>query len=62
MRQRQFSDITRQRGADGTIRDPVEVAREKTDWILKKHHPEPLEPAQIAELESILSVAEQEFG
>lgn len=61
MRQRQFSDITRQVGPDG-VRDPIEMAREKTDWILENHHPEPLEEAQQAEFRRILQAAEQELG
>jgi trimethylamine--corrinoid protein Co-methyltransferase len=62
MRRRQFSDITRQQGADGRMRDPIEVAREKTDWILENHHPEPLAQAQQAELDRILKAAEGEMG
>ncbi|MGD9405273.1 MAG: trimethylamine methyltransferase family protein [Anaerolineae bacterium] len=62
MRRRHFSDITRQPGPDGRIRDPIEVAREKTDWILENHHPEPLSQAQQAELDRILRAAEGELG
>jgi len=62
MRRRQFSDITRQPGPDGRIRDPIEVARERTDWILENHHPEPLAEAQQAELDRILKAAEGELG
>ena len=62
MRRRQFSDITRQPGPDGRIRDPIEVAREKTGWILENHHPEPLVQAQHAELDRILKAAEGELG
>jgi len=61
MRRRQFSDITRQPGPDGRIRDPLEVAREKTDWILEKHHPEPLSDEQLSELDRILQAAEREL-
>jgi trimethylamine--corrinoid protein Co-methyltransferase len=61
IRERQFSDITRQLGSDGTIRDPIEVAREKTDWILENHHPEPLAKEQMAELDRILAAAAQEL-
>jgi trimethylamine--corrinoid protein Co-methyltransferase len=60
MRQRQFSDITRQLGPNG-VRDPIEVAREKTEWILEHHHPEPLEELQQAEFRRILQAAEQEL-
>jgi hypothetical protein len=62
MRRRQFSDITRQPGPDGGIRDPIEVAREKTDWILENHHPKPLTEEQQAELDRILVAAEVELG
>jgi trimethylamine--corrinoid protein Co-methyltransferase len=62
MRRRQFSDITRQPGPDGRIRDPIEVAREKTVWILENHHPEPLAEEQQAELERILGAAEGELS
>jgi trimethylamine--corrinoid protein Co-methyltransferase len=62
MRQRRFSDITRQLGPDGSVRDPIEVAREKTDWILENHCPEPLADDQQAELDRILQAAEKEFA
>jgi trimethylamine--corrinoid protein Co-methyltransferase len=62
IRQRQFSDITRQRGPDGSVREAIEVAREKTDWILANHHPEPLAEEQQAELDRILRAAERELG
>ena len=62
MRKRRFSDITRQLGPDGSIRDPIEVAREKTDWILESHNPEPLAEEQQAELDRILQAAERELG
>jgi len=62
VRQRQFSDITRQIGPDGSIRDPIEVAREKTDWILDNHHPQPLAGEQRAELDRILQAADRKLG
>jgi trimethylamine--corrinoid protein Co-methyltransferase len=62
MRRRQFSDITRQPGPEGRVRDPIEVAREKTDWILENHHPEPLSEEQQAELDRILEAAAGELG
>ena len=61
LRQRQFSDITRQPSPEGGIRDPIQVAREKTDWILQNHHPEPLGEEQRAELTRILQAAESEL-
>jgi hypothetical protein len=62
LRRRRFSDITRQLGPDGSVRDPIEVAREKTDWILKNHQPEPLSSEQQAELDRILEAAARELG
>jgi len=61
LRKRQFSDITRQLGPQGQFRDPLEVAREKTDWILKNHHPQPLADEQKKELETILRAADREL-
>jgi trimethylamine--corrinoid protein Co-methyltransferase len=46
---------------DGGYRDPLEVAREKTDWILENHHPEPLSEHQQTELTRILDAAEREL-
>jgi len=43
----------------GGYRDPVEVAREKTNWILENHHPEPLSELQKTELNRILQAAEK---
>jgi trimethylamine--corrinoid protein Co-methyltransferase len=54
--------VTHQMGQGGKYRDPLEVAREKVDWILKNHEPEPLEDAQKAELTRILEVAGRELG
>jgi hypothetical protein len=44
------------------MRDPIEVAREKVDWILSNHHPEPLETNQRAELTRILAGADRAIG
>jgi hypothetical protein len=62
MRRRVFSDLTAQPGPGGGLRDPVEVAREKAEWILKNHHPEPLSAAKQKELKLILRNAEEELG
>ena len=62
LRRRQFSDLVAQPHPDGGYRDPIEVAREKVDWILENHRPEPLERSQQAELERILKVADRELG
>jgi trimethylamine--corrinoid protein Co-methyltransferase len=62
MRQRQFSDLTAQPGATERYREPIEVAREKVDWILENHQPEPLDQAQQTELNHILQAADHELG
>jgi hypothetical protein len=62
MRKWQLSELVNQPGEGGDYRDPVEVAREKTDWILEHHHPEPLDEAQQAEFGRILQAAERELG
>jgi trimethylamine--corrinoid protein Co-methyltransferase len=61
-RQRQFSDLTGQPRQGGGYRDPLEVAREKVEWILANHHPQPLEETQKAELTKILNAADREKG
>ncbi len=62
LRQRQFSQLTGQPRLGGGYRDPIKMAREKVDWILANHHPQPLEEAQKAELTRILKAADQEKG
>jgi trimethylamine--corrinoid protein Co-methyltransferase len=57
-----FSDVVYVPEKDGGYRDPLEVAREKTDWILENHHPEPLSEHQQAELTRILAAAERELN
>jgi trimethylamine--corrinoid protein Co-methyltransferase len=47
---------------DGGYRDPLEVAREKTDWILKNHQPAPLSDHQQTELTCIVAAAEKELS
>lgn len=62
MRQRQFSALTAQPQEGGGYRDPIEVAQEKTSWILENHFPEPLDEAKQAELGRILRAAERDLG
>jgi trimethylamine--corrinoid protein Co-methyltransferase len=62
IRQRKYSELTGQVKTGGGYRDPVEVAREKVDWILANHHPQPLEEAQKLELARILQAADREKG
>ncbi|HSG87381.1 MAG TPA: trimethylamine methyltransferase family protein [Candidatus Limnocylindrales bacterium] len=60
MRTSMVRAVTHELGEGTGYRDPVEVAREKVAWIRANHHPEPLEPAQQAELARILAVADAE--
>ena len=62
MRKREFSELTAQLSEPGGYRDPIEVAQEKTSWILENHFPEPLEETQQAELKRILRAADHELG
>jgi trimethylamine--corrinoid protein Co-methyltransferase len=61
IRRRVFSDLTAQPSHSGNFRDPVEVAREKVDSILKYHQPEPLPIVQQKELKRILSAADRKL-
>lgn len=54
--------LTHQIGPEGKYRDPLEVAREKVEWILNNHQPEPLDKAKQTELTRILQAAEQELA
>jgi trimethylamine--corrinoid protein Co-methyltransferase len=45
LRKLEFSELTTQPTPEGGYGDPIDVAREKTDWILENHHPEPLDEA-----------------
>jgi trimethylamine--corrinoid protein Co-methyltransferase len=60
MRKRVLSDVANQSSPSGGMRDPIEVAREKAEWILNNHHPQPLEPNQQKELTRILEGADQD--
>jgi trimethylamine--corrinoid protein Co-methyltransferase len=57
-----FSELTGQPAKGGGYRDPIEVAREKTGWILENHHPEPLAEEQQSELRRILHAADRELN
>lgn len=54
--------ITHTMNPEGKYRDPVEVAREKVNWILENHKPEPLDDIKQAEIDRILEVADRELG
>lgn len=62
LKRRKYSELTVQADPSGKMREPVEVAREKVDWILSNHHPQPLDTAQQAELTRILAAADREIG
>jgi trimethylamine--corrinoid protein Co-methyltransferase len=57
-----FSEIVHIPDVGGSYRDPFEVAREKTEWILENHKPEPLSESQQRELSRIVAAAEQELS
>ncbi|MGD2178031.1 MAG: trimethylamine methyltransferase family protein [Anaerolineae bacterium] len=57
----ELSELINRPDGKGGYRDPIEMAREKTEWILENHHPQPLEDAQQAELTRILGAAEDEL-
>jgi trimethylamine--corrinoid protein Co-methyltransferase len=61
MHKHYYSDVVRVPKREGGYRDPLRVAREKTDWILDNHHPEPLSEQQQTELTRILAAAEAEL-
>lgn len=56
-----YSDVVRIPEREGGYRNPIQVAREKTDWILKNHHPQPLSESQRNELTHILRAAETDL-
>jgi trimethylamine--corrinoid protein Co-methyltransferase len=56
-----FSEIVHVPAEGGSYRDPIQVAREKTDWILGNHYPKPLSEIQQAELSRIIKTAENEL-
>ena len=60
LRQRKFSALTGQTHQEGGWRDPQQVARERVDWILANHYPQPLDEMQKAELNRILQAADRE--
>jgi len=54
--------LAHQLDSKSTYRDPLLVAREKVDWIIKNHKPEPLQKAKQAELARILESAGRELA
>ncbi len=61
-RKLEFSEVLRIPDKNSGYRDSFEVAREKTDWILENHHPEPLSENQQNELTRIIEAAERELS
>ncbi|HEY5728954.1 MAG TPA: trimethylamine methyltransferase family protein, partial [Anaerolineales bacterium] len=57
----EFSDVVHVYDNAGGYRDPIEVAREKTNWIFENHHPQPLSETQKNELSKILKAADGEL-
>jgi trimethylamine--corrinoid protein Co-methyltransferase len=57
-----FSEIVHVADTGGSYRDPLEVAKERTDWILENHHPEPLSENQQSELTRIIEAAERQLS
>jgi trimethylamine--corrinoid protein Co-methyltransferase len=55
-----LSPVLRQKGADGSPRDPREVALEQFKRLGETHHPQPLPQEVLAELNRILAAAERE--
>ena len=62
LRSRLYSDLTGQPAADGSLREVAAVARDKINWILQNHQPQPLEAAQQRELDHILAAADHQLG
>ena len=61
LRKLEFSELTAQADPEGGFRDPVDVARDKADWILANHQPEPLSETQKKEFARILKAAALEL-
>jgi trimethylamine--corrinoid protein Co-methyltransferase len=61
VRQLDYSELSHQTNREGGYRDPIQVARDKTAWILENHHPKPLEEEKQQELKLILAAAEREL-
>ena len=62
LRRLRFSDLTSQPAPAGAMQDPLQVARDKVETILRDHQPQPLEVAQKKEFERILKAGDAEFA
>jgi trimethylamine--corrinoid protein Co-methyltransferase len=56
-----LSQVLRQKGADGSLRDPREVALDEFKRLDATHHPQPLPREALSELDRILQTAEREL-
>ena len=56
-----YVDLISQPEDGGGYQDPIDLALEKTSWILDNHQPKPLSAAQQGELKRILQAADREF-
>ena len=56
-----YSDLILKPKEGGGYQNPIELALEKTNWILENHRPEPLSDVQQRELKRIIQVADQEM-
>ncbi len=54
--------LTHQHAPDGSLRDPVVVARERAEELWRHYRPEPLEDDKAAELTRILAAADAEVA
>ena len=55
-----LSKLLGQKGPDGNLRDPREVAIEEFKRLSETHHPKPLPQEALVELDRILAAAERE--
>ena len=62
VRSLEYSELTTQVSPEGNHLDPIEVASQKTEWILQNHEPEPLEDNVQVELNRILAAAERDLA
>jgi trimethylamine--corrinoid protein Co-methyltransferase len=62
LRRRAFSALSAQVSPGAGYRDPLEVARQRAEWILQHHDPPPLEKAEHIEMERILAAVARELG
>lgn len=62
LRRRAFSRLSGQIDRSGSLRDPLEVARQRAEQILREHQPQPLDELRSRELEKILAAARLEMS